>query len=332
MSPTGNQPQSRSPGFRLSAQYLLAWFAFLIAAITLGARFVPVVNHTILILAAASPFLMMGAGVSAVVSLLTRRWWAAGAALCLTAAATFVQLPLFIGSGQIPGPTVPVRVLTANLRLGAADPEALAALARERADLLVVQELTPELAGALSRQGVQSEFPYSSLPPGDNALGVGIWSRYPIRRYSLNPGYSLGMMSVSIRPPGAASDAVVLGVHITGPWPQPIDRWRKEMAKLPDTLSAAAAAAGSGAVIVAGDFNASNDMQPFRRLLRNGFRDAAEQSGAGLTPTFPADASVPPLIGIDHILTFHSSASDVRTVRIPGSDHLGLIATIHVPQ
>ncbi len=56
------------------------------------------------------------------------------------------------------------------------------------------------------------------------------------------------------------------------------------------------------------------------------------QAGAGLTPTTPADASVPPSIGIDHILTFQSSAIDVRTVRKPGSDHLSLIATIHVPQ
>ena len=60
--------------------------------------------------------------------------------------------------------------------------------------------------------------------------------------------------------------------------------------------------------------------------------EAAEQSGAGLTPTFPANTSTPPLIGIDHILTFNSSANDAHAVRIPGSDHLGVSATVHLPR
>jgi endonuclease/exonuclease/phosphatase (EEP) superfamily protein YafD len=83
-------------------------------------------------------------------------------------------------------------------------------------------------------------------------------------------------------------------------------------------------------VIVAGDFNATVDMKPFRRLLHNGFRDAAEQSGAGLVATYPADSAIPPLIGIDHILTFNSTARDARSVRIPGSDHLGVMAYVDV--
>jgi endonuclease/exonuclease/phosphatase family metal-dependent hydrolase len=83
---------------------------------------------------------------------------------------------------------------------------------------------------------------------------------------------------------------------------------------------------------VAGDFNATYDMEPFRRLLRNDFRDAGEQSGAGLAASYPADSSVPPLLGIDHVLTFNSQASDAHTVRIPGSDHLGLSATVHLPR
>lgn len=83
-------------------------------------------------------------------------------------------------------------------------------------------------------------------------------------------------------------------------------------------------------MIVAGDFNATVDMRPFRDLLGAGYRDAAEQSGAGLTRSFPADSALPPLIGIDHILTRNSTATAARTVRIDGSDHLGLIATVHL--
>ncbi len=71
-------------------------------------------------------------------------------------------------------------------------------------------------------------------------------------------------------------------------------------------------------------------MAPFRNLLTNGFADAAEQSGAGITRTFPADSTLPPLLGIDHVLTYNATATDVQTVRVPGSDHLGLLATLRL--
>lgn len=315
------------------AMYLIAWFAFLVAAVAFAARFVPVINHAVLFVAALSPYLTIAAGLAALLLLLGQRsLWAATPALMLIVAAVLVQLPLFIGSGHPAVDSIPIRVLTANLRESSVDPEVLVALARDHADLLVVQELTPELADALNRYGLESQFPYHAVDARRVAAGVGIWSRYPITRSSRDSGYRLGMVTASLRVPGTSSDTTVLAAHLVGPWPQPIDGWRQELAQLPDTLSAVADAAGAGAVIVAGDLNATADMQPFRRLLQGGFNDAADQAGAGLTRTFPADKSFPPLIGIDHILTFNSSASDLQTVRIPGSDHLGLSATIHVPK
>jgi endonuclease/exonuclease/phosphatase (EEP) superfamily protein YafD len=82
---------------------------------------------------------------------------------------------------------------------------------------------------------------------------------------------------------------------------------------------------------VAGDFNATYDVQPFRRLLRNGYRDAAEQGGSGFTPTYPANATPPPLIAIDHILTRRCTATSTDVVPLPGSDHRGLVSSIAVP-
>lgn len=314
-----------------AATSLLAWFGFLVAALAFAARFVPVVNHTVLFLAALSPYLTIGAGVASLLPLIARpSWWIAGPALLL-ALALAVQVPHFFGSGRTPAQSVAIRVLTANLHEGSADPKALAALARERTDLLVVQELTPQAAEGLSRHGLDSELPYRAVDARPGAAGVGMWSRYPILRSSRAPGYQLGVIMASLRIPDVTSDAVVLATHLAGPWPQPIDGWRKELANLPGTMRTAAEAAGAGAVIVAGDLNATADMAPFRRLLEGGFSNAADQAGAGLARTYPADGSVPPLIGIDHILTFNSAASSLQTVRIPGSDHLGVIATIHVP-
>lgn len=314
-----------------AAIYLLAWFAFLIASVSFAARFAPVANHAILMLAALSPYLAIVAGLAALWLLLAQRTWLAIGPAILVAAVVATQMPLFIGSGRPAANSVAIRVLTVNAHDGAADPEALVAAAREHADLVVVQELSPDLAAAVSRLGLESEFPHTAIDAQPHAVGIGLWSRYPISQPSRDSRYELGVVTASLKVPGVSSDTVVAAVHLVGPWPQPIDGWRAEIAKLPDTLRALAKEAGSGAVVIAGDFNATLDMQPFRRLLRDGFRDAADQSGAGLVRTFAADRAVPPLLGIDHVLTFNSSAGDLRTVRIPGSDHLGLTATISLP-
>ena len=298
------------------------------AAAALLARFAPVLNHPILLIAAFAPYLAIAAAVLAVPLLFTRHRLIATAALGLAVAVIAWQVPLYIGSGRPPADTIGIRVLTANLRDGSANAQALAALSRDT-DLLIVQELSPELADDLAV--LESEFPYRVLDPRPHAAGAGVFSRYPIVRSSRDDGYVLGLLTLTVRPPGSASDVAVLNVHLAGPYPQPIDRWRQEIAALRTTMSEEPNGTGREAVIVAGDFNASLDMRPFRQLLRDGFTEAREHSGAGLLPTFPADRMWPPLVGIDHILTLNAATTDVRTERIPGTDHLGLRATVHVP-
>lgn len=321
--------RERASTFARTVLYLVAWLGFLVGAVALTARFVPVTGHGILIVAALAPYLMFGAAMSAALLLFARQWWAATAALLLLAASLYVQVPLFIGSGAEPVDDVPIRVVTANVHEGQADPDELAALGRDHADVFVLQELTPELADRLSRTELESSLRYRVLAARSGGAGIGIWSRHPIQRSVEIPGYRLGMISAQIDTPGTASTTVI-ALHLVGPWPQPIDDWRDEIARLPTTLNDAAAKADGRPVIVAGDFNATLDLAPLRRAMGSTFRDAAEQSGAGLTPTFPADRAIP-LIGIDRVLTLRCSAYDVRTMRVPGSDHLALLATVGVP-
>jgi len=307
---------------------VLAWIAFLIAAVALVARYMPVANHTVLIIGALSPYLMSGAAVAAVLLLLDRRWWSAALALLLLAAAVIVEAPQYLRSGQPPEDSTPIRVLTANLYHGTADPESIATAAREHADLLLVQELSPHLALTLSENYLRSDFPYEVLRPGNYGAGVGIWSRYPIVQSSAITKFALGAITATVRPPGAA-DVIVASVHIAGPWPQSVDKWREEIAALPGVLERLAAAAGSGAAIVAGDLNATADLKPFRRLLDTGFRDGSPPFR--FAATYPANMPVPPLIRIDHILTYNSTATGAYTVRIAGSDHRALGAKVYVP-
>jgi endonuclease/exonuclease/phosphatase (EEP) superfamily protein YafD len=314
--------------FRAAAVPLLAWFAFLTAAVALAARFVPVEHHAVLVIAALSPYLIAGSGLVTLPVLFTSlRWSAVPSFLIVTAMLTLTLAP-GLGSHRGAPSGVPIRVLTVNLHEGRAEPAAVIGRARNGADLLVLQELTPEFVASLTT--LEAEFPFRVIDAQQEAKGVGILSRYPITMSRRDPGYELGMIQAWLRVPGASSEVAVLATHLVGPWPQAIDGWRREIERMPATMTTAANAT-SGAVIVAGDFNATTDMRPFRRLLANEFTDAAVQSGTVFVRTFPADRSVPPLLGIDHILTRNSTATDLRTVRIPGTDHLGLSATVHVP-
>jgi endonuclease/exonuclease/phosphatase (EEP) superfamily protein YafD len=289
----------------------------------------PITNQVVLLTAALSPYLMLCGPLSVVLLALARRWILAIVAVGLTVATLSVQLPLYRGSDAARTAGVGLRVISANLREGQADPGYLVRSAREQADVLAFQELTPQEVDRLSAAGLDATFPYRWLDPRAGASGVGVWSRLPMHAAKRIGGYTSALVSARIRIAGISIDPTVVVAHITGPW-QPIDGWRRELDRLPVTLVEVAEQTGGGSVIVAGDLNSTTDMRPFRNLLRNGYRDAAEQSGAGIEPTFPADWRLPPLIAIDHILTRSCTATSLRTIKIPGSDHRGLAATVMI--
>jgi endonuclease/exonuclease/phosphatase (EEP) superfamily protein YafD len=302
--------------------------ALAIATVALAVRYVPITNVAILGVAALAPYLMMLAPVSLIVFALQRDWWLAGVAAAVTVAAVAVQLPWYVRSTAAPG--VGVRVVTANLRYGRADAAAVVDLARGHADILAVQELTPEKADLIAAAGIDDGFPFQALRACDGPAGVGIWSRYPISGSDTDDDFWLGLVATKIRIPGVPTEATVVVTHLSAPWPDPIAGWRADLRRMADKLRGLAAAA-DGAVIVAGDFNATRDLREFRVLLRDGYRDAAEQAGAGLTRTHPADIWLPPVFAVDHILTKGCAATAVRTLAIKDSDHRALAADIRVP-
>ena len=303
--------------------------ALALAAATAGlvARYLLISNEVVLLLAAVSPYLIVAGVVAMILFAVVRRWVPTIVSALLCVVMLLVLLPRYLGPEKSSVPSVPVRVLTANLGLGEADPTAVVALARGAADVLVLQELTPRLIAALSASGLDGVMPYRTVDPARNAQGIGIWSRYPIVDSQAVTGYQLAMRIARIRVPSVAIAPTVLGVHLAAPWVQPLQYFRDDLARFPTTLQAAGRNAGSGAVIVAGDLNSTYDMRPFRRLLDEGYRDAAEQAGAGLTRSFPATA----WFGIDHVLVRNAMATAAETVPIPGSDHRGLSTVIEIP-
>jgi endonuclease/exonuclease/phosphatase (EEP) superfamily protein YafD len=306
--------------------------ALAIAGGVFASRYVSISNHATLITVALSPCVILCAPVSAALLIRGRRWVLAVAALGLTVAAVAVQLPLYFGSDASRTAGVEVRVISANIYEGMADPDHLVRSAQAQADVIAVQELTPQSVDRLTRAGLDATFPYRWLDARGDSRGVGMWSRFPIEAPRRISGYTFAFLTAQIRVPGVSTDLTVVVAHLPGPWPYPIDSWRRDFDRLPVTLSEVSEQAGADCVIVAGDLNSTTDMRPFRALLRNGYRDAAEQSGAGFKPTFPASWRLPPFMAIDHVLTRNCTATSLRTLELPGSDHRGLVVTVAIPR
>lgn len=80
-----------------------------------------------------------------------------------------------------------------------------------------------------------------------------------------------------------------------------------------------------GPYIVLGDFNLVPWDSEFSRFLQNGNLSSVRN---GFQATYPMDLGIP-LIPIDHIcFSDHFTATECRTVVIPGSDHKGMVASL----
>lgn len=296
----------------------------LVAALGLfAARWLPVVNHPVLVAALVAPLALLAAPVSAVLFAMTRRWILAAMAALATVVIAGAQLPAFVAASA-PASALTVRVMSLNMHLGQADPAAIVAVALREADVLALQELTPAVAAGLSAAGLDTAFPHRLIDPRAEASGIGLWTRNPLSDTGHVDGYHMPGLMARVDLPGPGPDPMVAVLHMAAPWPQPAEDWRGDMALLPTTLTHLADVARDGAVLVAGDFNSTTDMRQFRDVLTNGYRDAAEQAGVAFLPTYPSNVARP-LIAIDHVLTKGATATALDTAYVPGTDHRALV-------
>lgn len=301
---------------------VLGLLLLVVAAAALGARFAPAVNRWVVATAALSPYLMLGAPLAALAFGLSRHWTLVSVAAVLTVVVLAVQAPSYIGSPD-PGGGTALRFVSANLLLGEADPAAVTRLATEHADIIAVQELTPELAAALS-PALTATFPYSALRPRERAAGVGLWSRYPITSSGSDDTFFRGLIYARVRVPGTDFETTVLSTHMPPPR-SAFASWRTDITRLGPVLRGLP---DDGPIVIGADLNASPDIREFRQLLRDGYRDGAAQAGAGMTRTHPSNSIVPALLAVDHIITRDATVTALRTMEVAGSDHLALVATV----
>jgi endonuclease/exonuclease/phosphatase family metal-dependent hydrolase len=305
-------------------------------------------------LAALAPVAVFPA-VAAVVIAATTAWWLT-VLLALPAAMLLAwQLPpsrpRSYRAAARSGPAAEVltlRVFTVNAQGGRADPSAvLGALRRHDVDLLAVQELTPDLVSRLAEAGLAEVLPSTHLDPRFGSAGAGLWARWPLYPLPPLPGLAAAAPRVHVDLTDGRSVTLAV-VHAKAPTKGRAIQWQRELALLSSELAGA-----PGPQIVAGDFNASRDHQLFRDVLAAGFLDCADAAQRRPWPgfTWPTtlDArinrdqprfrdwlrarSTLPVMRLDHVLVSRTGAAvrEVRTIRIPGTDHRGVLAVIDLP-
>lgn len=273
----------------------------------------------------ATPYAAAGSLVPLLIAAVGRKRAATAVALLATTALGFSVLPRALGTADA-ATGRPLRVMTINMLFGKADVATIMKLVREfDPDVLSTQELTPGAVADMDAAGLKEIMPHRVLQDEWNAGGSGLYSKHPVEPlWNLMPPVGHHMPAALISVPGGKAIEFI-DAHPFPPLGPQVSDWNVAMDAFPS-------ASADRVRIIAGDFNASLDHAALRGLLSRGYKDAADQVGAGLIPTWPANKRVPPLITIDHVLVDQRvGVREVTVHDVPGTDHRAVLATLTVP-
>ncbi|MGW3029943.1 endonuclease/exonuclease/phosphatase family protein [Streptomyces sp. NPDC001178] len=270
------------------------------------------------------PWLLAPAGLALLLALLGR--WRLGMAWALVVLGLLAWFIEPYGKTDEPGgaAVAEFRVLTSNVEFGRGTGSLVPEIRRHKPDLVFVEECEYTCQARL-KQDFGADYPYRRAVAAGGSHGSIILSRFPLKGTAGVTG-TMGM-------PGAVADvrghAVRLQLaHPMPPLPGQVGLWQRELGRLRDT-----AAATRTPMVLAGDFNASQDHAAFRRILDTGMQDAARLAGHARTPSWPARTT--PAFGaqIDHVLLSRDfSANTAHFLNLPGTDHRALLADITLHQ
>ncbi len=234
-----------------------------------------------------------------------------------------------------------LRFLTYNLHSESVNVQSMLDVIRAaNADLVALQEVSPAMADALTAE-LAEEYPYQALHPSfENPIwGQGVLSRYPI----VEDEYwhiSLGHQRVKIDRRG--TPLVLYNTHPVHAFLFRAGRlfdMQQHQREVQEVLRRAAR--DDGAILIAGDFNMTDQASDYTRLTAR-FQDTYREVGWGLGLTFPdftlsnaqpiqlpiLSAIGRPVARIDFI--FHSGVLQPVSARVwptsGGSDHRPVVA------
>jgi vancomycin resistance protein VanJ len=268
----------------------------------------------------------------------SRRFWTA---LMVPMALWLVLFGHYLLPPRVAAAEPGLRLLTMNLLYNNERYfEAVEYIRQQQADVVLVQELSPEMAQALE-QGLAQSYPYRVLRPADNWNGLGILSRYPFEQLLIDDislqdlvidvnGQRLRLMHVHPRAPR-------LRIRNVRRWPVPQSFSTEQRDEFLRWLNNHIDQSGSVAngLIVAGDFNLTDREEPYRALDER-LDNAFDTAGWGFGATFPAQSAdtprwIPfPLIRIDHVWSSANLPAQHAETHcdVPGADHCALVVEL----
>lgn len=225
-----------------------------------------------------------------------------------------------------------INLMTLNVYVGRSDAAQLLREVQERGiNVLCLQEVTSAFVEALDAAGIADILPMrAGSAPGDL-----IYSSLPLEDCVVDAvGYAGAAMAAATVDLGTQKVRVV-SVHTCAPVPGVEDLWYASLLGVAHVRMNDPYATADVPYILAGDFNASLDHAAFRDILEQGYVDAALAAGKGYRGTWPAlggSGTSVGIVAIDHVLIpAGASCSSLNYVRVAGSDHIGLAATVQLP-
>jgi endonuclease/exonuclease/phosphatase family metal-dependent hydrolase len=225
-----------------------------------------------------------------------------------------------------------LRILSANLMGGNANPQAFAEVVRTLGvDIAAVQELSAEQAEAL-----REILPFGTLRPSRDYNGMGIALRRPARDTRLELSHRNAPIA-ELDPSEwteITAPVEVVNVHITAPHMMPT--WRtvaRRRAQLRGLLAYLDATPSRRQLIV-GDFNATPLWPVYRRIARrrlDAVRIDTERRGQRAAPTWGPGSSAPRLLRIDHAFIQGLQVERSQVIPIKGSDHSAVMIEVSFP-
>lgn len=232
----------------------------------------------------------------------------------------------------------PLRVMTFNhLYLNRDLEDIKAVILRGDADVVALQELTPEVAAGL-RRDLRGRYPYMDLRPASEATGtegVGLLSRLPFTDARYDEAYRGQRVNLRV----GERDVTLVNLHLMIPFggraadrPLAFDPRRRGLQL--ESLERAVTDL-TGPLIVVGDFNLS-DREPGYGRLERLMTDVYRRTRTGFGFTFPSGRALlgvplPHLVRLDYVwvrgLEPVTAATDCRT----GSDHCLVVADVRLP-
>lgn len=271
---------------------------------------------------AAAPIVLVPSYIVTGYAIVTRRRGLAVVGLLLVLAQLFWSASEFGLSRGADVASPALRIATANVLANNESVGVLfESLAARDADVVMLQEVTPEQLARVAATASYADYPHRILDARPGAHGSVILSQFPVTDGGVIwPGGWPMTEAILEHPNGTAMR--VINVHTIAPLSaENIGIWNQQFADLARIVGAS-----DLPTVVGGDFNATAQHSGVRAIRALGLNDAHLDAGSGWGATFPAGTLMPSVLRLDRVLSTDSlKAGSIERLDPLGSDHRPLI-------